>query len=69
MGEEAEGDDRGADDAGGGPEQHADGDDRDAHAARYPAEQVADDVDELLGQPGLLQHHAHEDEERDRPRR
>ena len=63
--DEAERDDGGADDAGGGAHQHADQDDADAHAAAQPAGQVADHVHQVVGDLGLLQHHAHEHEQRD----
>ena len=63
--DEAERDDGGADDAGGGAHQHADQDDADAHAAAQTAGQMADDVHQVVGDLGFLQHHAHEHEQRD----
>ena len=63
--DEAERDDGRADDAGGGPHQHADYDDADAHAAAQAAGQMADDIHQVVGDLGFLQHHAHEDEQRD----
>ena len=59
----------GADDAGGRAHQHADQDDADAEPAAQRAGGVADHVHQVLGQPGSLQHHAHEDEQRDREQR
>jgi hypothetical protein len=64
--EEAHGDDGGADDAGRGGEQRADDGDRDGEAAPDPGEQHAHGLQELIGDAGPLQHHPHEDEERDR---
>ncbi len=62
--QQADGDDRGADDARRRPHQHADDDDGKAHAAAHPSHGMADDVDQVLGHAGFLQHHAHEDEQR-----
>ena len=56
----------GADDAGGGAHQHADADDAERHAAAQAARQMADHVEQVIGEARLLEHHAHEDEERDR---
>ena len=56
---------RSADDAFGGGEQHADEDHRNAKAARQRAEQPAHGFQQILGDARALQHHAHEDEERD----
>ena len=56
----------GADDAGGGAHQHAHADDAQRHAAAQAAGQVADHVEQVFGQARLLQHHAHEHEQRDR---
>ena len=58
-------DDGGADDACGGAHQHADQNDADPHAAAQAARQVADDVHQVVGDLGLLQHAAHEHEQRD----
>ena len=63
--EQAERDDGGADDAGGRAHQHADQDDADAHAAAQAAGEMADHVHQVFGELGFLQHHAHEDEQRD----
>ncbi len=60
---------RGADDAGGRAHQHADQHDADAEAAAQRAGGMADHVHQVLGQPRPLQHHAHEDEQRDRQQR
>ncbi len=65
QGEEAERHDRGADDAGGRAHQHADQDDADAKAAAQRAGGMADHIHQVFGEPRALQHHAHEDEERD----
>ena len=42
-----------------------DQDDADAHAAAQAAGQMADDVHQVVGDLGFLQHHAHEHEQRD----
>ena len=49
--DEAEGDDGGADDAGGGAHENADDDDADAHAAAKSAGDVAYDVHQIIGDP------------------
>src|SRR3546814_10232729 len=51
-------------DAGGGGEQRADQDDRHAETAAQAAEQPAHGLQQLLGDAAVLQHHAHEDEQR-----
>ena len=64
--DQRDGDDGGADHALGGGEQHADQHDRDAEAAGQRAEQPAHRFEQILGDARALQHHAHEDEQRDR---
>ena len=58
-----------ADDAGGGGQQRADEDDGDAEAAGHRAEQLGHGDQQILGDPGPLQHDAHEHEQRNRDQR
>ncbi len=56
----------GADDAFCRSQQHADDRDRDAEAAGQRAEQPAHGLQQLFGNARALEHHAHEDEQRNR---
>jgi hypothetical protein len=61
--DQAHGDDRGRDDAGGGRQQRADDDHRIGQAAADRAEQLAHGVQQVLGHAGAFQHDPHEGEE------
>ena len=60
---QAQGHHRGADDAGARRHQPAHQDDAKAKAAGQPRQQFGEGVQQLLGDAGLLQHHAHEHEQ------
>jgi hypothetical protein len=64
--DQAHGDDRRADHARRGRKQGADDDDGDSETAAQVSEELAHRQEQLLGDLGPLEHHAHEDEERHR---
>ena len=69
QGQQANGHHGGADDAGGGAEQHADQHDGQAHAAVQAAHGLADRLQHVLGDFGFLQHHPHKRKQRYRQQR
>jgi hypothetical protein len=66
QGDQPHGDHRCADDAGRGREHGADEHYGDAEAAAQVAEELAHRQQQLLGDAGAFEHHAHEDEQRHR---
>ena len=67
--DQAHGNHRGRDHAGGGGEQRADENHRVGEAAADGAEQLPDGVEQVFGHAGSFEHQSHEGEERDRQQR
>ena len=65
QGEQAHGDDGGADNAGRSGQQGAHDHNGNAQAAAHRSEECTHGLEQFFGDLGLFQHHAHEDEERD----